>query len=148
MIAVAAVFGALDDSNRSTSREACLAAPLKGDRYVVNVASLLKEPQSKSMDGVMRVRSVSGDSIQFDAPTFFYGSASGVTKDIRSGKIFIWHRWLAPEPQAEGLGYQAPLAARAPGATVRSARAVRPMRRRAAPVAWDGRAIRRVEPRQ
>lgn len=87
MIAIAAVFGALDDSNRSTSREAYLAAPLKGDRYVVNAASLMKAPQSKYLYGVMRVRSVSADSIEFDAPTVFYSGASAVIKDIRSGKI-------------------------------------------------------------
>jgi hypothetical protein len=87
MIAIAAVFGALDDSNRSTSREAYLAAPLKGDRYVVNAASLMKAPQSKYMYGVMRVRSVSADSIEFDAPSVSYSGASAVTKDIRNGKI-------------------------------------------------------------
>ena len=87
MIAIAAVFGILDDSNRSKSREAYLAAPLKGDRYVVNAASLMKAPQSKYLYGVMRVRSVSADSIEFDAPSVFYSGASAVTKDIRNGKI-------------------------------------------------------------
>ena len=87
MVAIAAVFGFLDDSNRSTSREAYLAAPMKGDRYIVNAASLLKDPQSKYLYGVLRVRSVGADAIEFDSPTMFYSGASGVTKDIRAGKL-------------------------------------------------------------
>jgi hypothetical protein len=49
------VFGAIDDSSRSSSREAYLAAPRAGDLYVVNVASLMKTPQSKYLYGVLRV---------------------------------------------------------------------------------------------
>ena len=87
-IAITAVFGVMDDSSRSSSREAYLAAPQKGDRYVVNVASLLKTPQSsKYMYGVMRVRAVKPDSVEFDAPTFFYGGVSGPNKDMREGKL-------------------------------------------------------------
>jgi len=81
------VFGTLDDWNRSKSREAYLAAPLKGDRYVVNVSSLLKAPQSKYLYGVLRVRSVNTNSIEFDASSIFYSGASSVTKDIDSGRI-------------------------------------------------------------
>lgn len=87
MIAIAAVFGALDDSSRSTSREEYLAAPRTGDRYVVNVASLLKAPQSEYMYGVLRVRAVNPDSIEFDAPSVFYSGASRPNKDLREGKL-------------------------------------------------------------
>jgi hypothetical protein len=87
LIAIAAVFGALDDSNRSTSRETYLAAPRAGDRYIVNLASLLQAPQSKYMYGVLRVRAVHPDSVEFDAPTFFYSGASGPSKDMRAGKL-------------------------------------------------------------
>src|SRR6476661_5537187 len=75
MVAIAAVFGTLDDWNRGKSREAYLAAPLKGDRYVVNVSSLLKAPQSKYLYGVLRVRSVNTNSIEFDASSIFYSGA-------------------------------------------------------------------------
>jgi hypothetical protein len=87
MVAIAAVFGVLDDSIRSTSREAYLAAPRKGDRYVVNVASLLKTPQSKYMYGVLRVRAVNAGSVEFDAPSIFYAGPTGPTKDIRDEKL-------------------------------------------------------------
>jgi hypothetical protein len=87
MIAIAAVFGVLESSNRSTSRVQYLAAPQKGDRYVVNVASLLKTPQSKYMYGVLRVRAVKPDAVEFDAPTFFYNGTSGPNKDMREGKL-------------------------------------------------------------
>ena len=87
LLAIAAVFGAIDDSSRSSSREAYLAAPRAGDLYVVNVASLMKTPQSKYLYGVLRVRAVKPDSLEFDAATFFYNGASGPTKDIRDGKL-------------------------------------------------------------
>jgi len=87
MVAIALVFDVIDTSSRNTSREAYLAAPRAGDRYIVNVASLLKTPQSKYMYGVIRVRGVSGSSVEFDAPTFFYPGASGPEKDMRDGKL-------------------------------------------------------------
>jgi hypothetical protein len=86
MIAVAAVSSALDNSNRSTSRETYLAAPKTGDRYVVNMASLLQAPTSKYMYGVLRVRALRPDSVEFDAPTFFYSGVSGPSADMRAGK--------------------------------------------------------------
>lgn len=87
LIAIAAVFGAMDDASRSTEREKYLAAPRAGDRYVMNVASLLKAPQSKLMYGVLRVRAVNPDSIEFDAPTVFYSGTSGPNNDLRDGKL-------------------------------------------------------------
>ena len=87
MVAIAAVVGAAADSSRSSDREKYVAAPRAGDRYVVNVASLLKFPQSKYMYGVLRVRAVNTDSVEFDAPTVFYSGASGPDKDVRDGKL-------------------------------------------------------------
>ena len=87
LLAIALVFDVMDTSSRNTSREAYLAAPMAGDRYVVNVASLLKTPQSQTVYGVLRVRGVKGGSVEFDAPTFFYPRASGPEKDMREGKL-------------------------------------------------------------
>jgi hypothetical protein len=87
LVAIAAVFGTLNDLNRSSEREAYLAAPAKGDRYIVNAAHLLKNPQSKYLYGVLRVRSVRADAIEFDATTMFYSGASAVEKDIDNEKI-------------------------------------------------------------
>lgn len=87
MVAVVAVFGALENSNRNKSREAYLAAPIKGDQYVVNVSSFVKVPGTGYTYGVLRVRGVNPDSIEFDAPTFFYAASSGPAKDIRDGKV-------------------------------------------------------------
>ena len=87
MLAIAVVFGALDDSNRGRSREAYLAAPKPGDQYIVNVASFATAPSSKYLYGVLRVRAVNADSIEFDAPSFFYAGSSGPGKDIRNGKL-------------------------------------------------------------
>jgi hypothetical protein len=87
LIALAAVFGAIEDSSRGKDREKYLAAPKAGDRYVVNAASLLKSPNSKYMYGVLRVRAVHADSIEFDAPTVFYSGTSGADKDVRGNKL-------------------------------------------------------------
>jgi hypothetical protein len=87
MVAIVAVFGVMESFSRGSSRDAYLAAPAKGDLYVVNVASLLKEPQSKYMYGVMRVRGVKPESVEFDAPSYFYSGASGPNKDMRNGKL-------------------------------------------------------------
>jgi hypothetical protein len=87
LLGIALVFDVIGTSSRNTSREAYLAAPLAGDRYVVNVANLLKKPQSETLYGVLRVRAVNGSSVEFDAPTYFYPRASGPEKDIRDGKL-------------------------------------------------------------
>ena len=87
LVAIAGVFGVIDDTSRSSSREAYFAAPAKGDKYVVNVASLMKAPQSKYMYTVLRVRDVKADGLEFDAGTYFYNGGSGPTKDMRDGKL-------------------------------------------------------------
>lgn len=87
LIALVGVFGAIDDSSRSTSREEYFASPQAGDRYVMNVSSLIKAPQSPTMYGVLRVRAINADSIEFDAPSIFYSKASGASKDLREGKL-------------------------------------------------------------
>ena len=43
-----------------------LASPQKGDLYLANLSSLQQRPQSLEMYGVLRVRSVSGDRVEFD----------------------------------------------------------------------------------
>ncbi len=80
------VFGSIADSNRSTQVQTLVATPMKNDIYIANVASLLKSPESSSMYGVLRVRNVDGDKIEFDAPRVTYNKLKGVTKDMSSGK--------------------------------------------------------------
>ena len=87
LMAIVVMFDVFGTSSRNASREAYLAAPLPGDRYIVNVAGLLKKPQSEPMYGLLRVRTVNGSSVEFDAPTYFYSRASGPEKDVRDGKL-------------------------------------------------------------
>jgi hypothetical protein len=87
LLAIAGVFVAMDNSSRNSSRERYVAAPQKGDLYVLNIASLLKAPQSKYMYAVIRVRGVRPDSVEFDVPSVYYSGASGATKDMRDGKV-------------------------------------------------------------
>jgi len=87
MIAIAVLLGAMESSSRGKDREKYLAAPRAGDSYVMNAASLMKSPNSKYMYGVLRVRSVNADAIEFDAPTVFYSGTSGPEKDVKEGKL-------------------------------------------------------------
>lgn len=66
---------------------AYLASPEKGDLYLANLASLQQRPQSLEMYGVLRVRSVSGDRVEFDTPAVAYEKMSRAQKDMRSGQL-------------------------------------------------------------
>ena len=79
------VLGLLDGSRERT--KGLLAAPQKSDLYVVNLSSLLKSPQALAMYGLLRVRSVNGDRVDFDTPAIAYDKLSAVDKDLRSGKL-------------------------------------------------------------
>ena len=83
MVAYAAVVGP-----RDAERDAAyLAAPQKGDLYLANLSSLQQRPQSLEMYGVLRVRSVDGDRVEFDTPAVAYEKMSRAQKDLRSGKL-------------------------------------------------------------
>ncbi len=79
------VLGLLSESRDRTQN--LLDAPQVSDLYVVNLSSLLKSPQALGMYGLLRVRSVNGDRVDFDTPGVAYGKVSAVTKDLRSGKL-------------------------------------------------------------
>jgi hypothetical protein len=87
IIAIGIVFSVLETANRGSSRAAYLASPQPGDRYVVNLAGVVKGPHPKVMYGVIRVRRVGAEAIEFDQPTFFYGGPSTPSKDMRDGKV-------------------------------------------------------------
>jgi hypothetical protein len=87
LMACAFVFGSVESSLRDGRKKGLLASPQKSDIYVVNVSSLLKSPEASAMYGLLRVRGVNGDRVEFDAPAVTYNKASGATKDLRSGKL-------------------------------------------------------------
>ena len=87
LIAVVVAFSSFEGQQRDTRTAELLGAPRANDLYVVNVAKLLKDPESSLMYGVMRVKSVQGDQIEFDVPTVTYNKAAGATKDISRGKV-------------------------------------------------------------
>ena len=68
-------------------KKAMLDAPQRSDIYVMNVAPLLKSPQSLAMYGLLRVRNVDGDRVEFDVPAVTYDKVTGATKDLRNGKV-------------------------------------------------------------
>jgi hypothetical protein len=87
LVVVVIAFSSLEGHQRDTRTAELLGAPRVNDLYVVNVAKLLKDPDSSFMYGVMRVRSVRGGEIEFDVPGVTYNKASGATKDISRGKV-------------------------------------------------------------
>lgn len=87
LIGVIAVFGSIADSNRSGHVQQLVASPMKSDIYVVDLASLMKSPDARVMYGVLRVKSVNGNDIEFDAPRVTYNKSKGAVKDLSSGKV-------------------------------------------------------------
>ncbi len=86
LIAGIGVYGSIESSNRAGLVHALSAAPRQHDVYVVNVASLLKSPDSSRMFGLLRVKSVNGNNIEFDTPRVTYNKVTGATKDLGNGK--------------------------------------------------------------
>ena len=87
LVVVIGVFGSIESSQRSSRVQALVAAPMKNDIYVADLASLLKSPESSTMYGVLRVRSVDGNNIEFDAPRVTYNKLKGATRDLSGGKV-------------------------------------------------------------
>jgi hypothetical protein len=81
------VFAAVVGSRDAERRAAYLASPQKGDLYVVNVSSLVQRPQSLEMYGVLRVRSVDGERMEFDTPAVVYDKVSRAQKDLNNGQL-------------------------------------------------------------
>lgn len=86
-IATLAVVGFFGHSRQSERTSELLASVQKADIYVVNVSSMLKSPQALGMYGLLRVRSVQGDRVEFDTPAVAYDKAEGAKKDLRNGKV-------------------------------------------------------------
>ena len=86
-IACLLVLGLWGRPERVERMNSLLASPQKSDLYVVNLSSLLKSPQSLGMYGILRVRSVAGERVDFDTPIVAYDKVTGANKDLRSGKL-------------------------------------------------------------
>lgn len=86
LVLAVGVVGTMDSSQRHEATATYLAAPAKGDLYVMNVASLMKSPQASSMYGLLRLREVQGDQLLFDTPQVTYSKLKGATRDLREGR--------------------------------------------------------------
>jgi len=87
LIASVGVFSSFEGQERDARIVQLLDAPRAQDLYVVNVASLLKNPESSVMYGVLRVKSVQGTDVEFEVPSVTYSKSKGATKDLRNGKL-------------------------------------------------------------
>lgn len=89
VVVLACMFGyAAVQGPRDVERyTAYLATPQKGDLYLANLSSLQERPQSLEMYGVLRVRSLSGDRVEFDTPAVAYEKMSRAQSDMRSGQL-------------------------------------------------------------
>ncbi|MBK0394881.1 hypothetical protein [Ramlibacter algicola] len=86
-IACMIVFGLVAGLRNGEQYDAYLASPQKGDLYLANLSSLLKRPQSLEMYGVLRVRRVDGDRVEFDTPSVAYDKMSRAQSDMRGGQL-------------------------------------------------------------
>ena len=81
------VVGSLESSRQAERTKAYLASPQRSDIYVINISPLQKSPQSLSMYGLLRVRKVDGDRVEFDTPSVAYEKVSRAKKDLQNGKL-------------------------------------------------------------
>lgn len=81
------IFAEVDGAKRNKEVLAMMASPMKRDLYVADVASLVKAPDAPVMYGVLRVKNVDGNNIEFDAPRVTYNKLKGATKDMSSGEV-------------------------------------------------------------
>jgi hypothetical protein len=92
MVVVASVaglilLGLVGNAGRGERLQRLLASPQKNDIYVVNLSPLQKEPRSLEMYGLLRVRSVDAERVEFDTPAVTYDKISAANKDLHSGKV-------------------------------------------------------------
>lgn len=86
-IACLVVLGSLGASRQAERTNGFLASPRINDIYVINVSPLQKAPQSLAMYGLLRVRKVDGDRLEFDTPAVVYEQVTRATRDLRDGKL-------------------------------------------------------------
>jgi hypothetical protein len=53
----------------------------------MNISPLQKSPQSASMYGLLRVRGLDGDRVEFDTPAVVYEKVSRANQDLQNGKL-------------------------------------------------------------
>jgi hypothetical protein len=76
--------GIMSDGERSTRNAELIAAPRSGDTYVVDMSKLLKDGDQKFKYGVMRIKAISGSTIEFQLPKGTYNKLTGATGDLGS----------------------------------------------------------------
>jgi hypothetical protein len=81
------LLGSLNAPRQAERTKEMLASPQTSDIYVMNIAPLQKSPQSLAMYGLLRVRKVDGDRLEFDTPAIVYGKVARANKDLQNGKL-------------------------------------------------------------
>lgn len=85
LLAVGIAFGILDDQRRDRRNAELIAAPKVGDYYAADIARLGRSGgDDKYRYGVMKVRSVSADNVEFVLPRVGYSKISGALKELTS----------------------------------------------------------------
>jgi len=86
LLAAGVTAAVVEGGARQDRTGAFLAAPQRGDLYVMNIASLVKNPESSGMYAVLRVRSASPATVEFDLPNVSYSKPKGAARDVSSGR--------------------------------------------------------------
>lgn len=81
------VLGVVAGGRQDERTKERLASPQMSDIYVMNISSLQQSPQSLGMYGLLRIRKVEGDRVEFDTPAVVYEKVTRANKDLKNGKL-------------------------------------------------------------
>jgi len=81
------VFADIETSKLQKEEQAMIASPMQRDIYVVDLASVVEKPGASVMYGVLRIKNIDGNNIEFDAPRVTYNKPKGAMKDIAGGEV-------------------------------------------------------------
>ena len=86
LIALVVAGGMCQSQVQETLDYSYIGSPRVSDLYVAELSQLLKNLERSPMYGVMRVKAVVGDRVEFLVPKIGYTKTSGADKDISGGR--------------------------------------------------------------
>ena len=86
LIVLLVAYGIYSSKSQEMDIDTYLNAPQINDLYVVDISTLMKNLERSPLYGVMRIKAISGDQVEFFLPKIGYNKESGASKDIRYGK--------------------------------------------------------------
>lgn len=86
LIGVAAIFGIMENGDRSARHAELIVSPRSGDTYVVDMSKLMRDGDTKFKYGLMRINAVQGSDVEFALPKMTYNKVTAATKDLSDAR--------------------------------------------------------------